>query len=416
MAMVWYEIKKILVRPSCQIALLILLLLAGQSCYRVIYGAEGVFWVNEDGQEEKGFAAAQKLRAASAEWSGTLDQEMLEKALAELKQISTEAKEHPEDLDYAYKKRQGLEHIRGLLNNSFNMDYSWDYGDYFLAETLEPEQLSEFYDNRVNQLKNWLYDKTSTGYELFSEDEKQYMINCYESLDTPLEVGYTAGWEKTYYASYYVILYGTILMAFLISGVFANESRWKADSIFFSTELGRKKGTAAKLAAGFLFTTAVYWLMMALVNLVVLSCLGFEGANCPLQSSSNFWKSTINITYLQRSMLQLADGYLLWMFLSGLVMMVSAISSSLSLSVTVPSLLILATDILGSRGYIREASKWIRLFPHAMASAYGNETIVLYSVFGRIVTPITIQRLLYSVLTILIVILCYRTYRRKQIH
>ena len=103
MAMVWYEIKKILVRPSCQIALLILLLLAGQSCYRVMYGAEGVFWVNEDGQEETGFAAAQKLRAASAEWSGTLDQEMLEKALAELKQISTEAKEHPEDLDYAYK-------------------------------------------------------------------------------------------------------------------------------------------------------------------------------------------------------------------------------------------------------------------------------------------------------------------------
>ena len=32
MAMVWYEIKKILLRPSCQVALLLLLLLSGRFC------------------------------------------------------------------------------------------------------------------------------------------------------------------------------------------------------------------------------------------------------------------------------------------------------------------------------------------------------------------------------------------------
>lgn len=416
MALIWYEIKKILVQPSCQIALLILLLLAGQSCYRVLYGSESATWVNEDGQVETGYAAAKKLRAATEGWSGTLDQELLQKALVELKRIDKEAENHPEDPDYGYKRSQGLIPIRYMLNQSFKGGYEWEYDSYFVAEKVEPEQLSNFYENRVKQLKDWLYDENSTGYTQFSEEQKQYLIQNYESLETPFQVGYTKGWENAFSASYYVILYGTILIAFLISGVFANEFRWKADSVYFSTELGRKKGTAAKLAAGFLFTTVVYWILLVIVNAFVLNFLGFEGGSCPVQATFRYWKSIYNVTFFKRSVLQLLDGYLLWMFISGLVMLASALSGSLSLSVTVPALLILGTSILDNRGYIGEASKILSLFPHQMASSYGNESIVLFSVFGEIVTPITIQRMLYSGLTLLMLIACYRIYRRKQIH
>lgn len=273
MTLVWYEIKKILLKPSCQIALLILLVLAGQYCYQVMYGTESAYWVNQEGEVETGPAAMQKLREASAEWSGTLNQELLEKALAELKRLDAEGKAHPEDPDYAYKRSQGLQNIRGLMNNAFKTNYIWKYDDWYLAETLEPEQLPDFYENRINQLNDWLYDKTSTGYQAFSEQEKQYLIRCYESLETPFEVGYTLGWDMAFRASDYIILYGTILMAFLVSGVFANESRWKADSVYFSTELGRKKGTASKLTAGFLLTTVVFWVILLTVNLIILSVI-----------------------------------------------------------------------------------------------------------------------------------------------
>lgn len=176
---------------------------------------------------------------------------MLEKALVELKRLDDEQKKHPEDPDYAYKRYQGLNHIRSLMNQAFKDNYLWQYSDWYLAETLEPKQLSLFYENRINQLKDWLIDETSSGYEQFSEPEKQYLILNYESLETPFEVGYTHGWDMAFRVSYYIILYGTILMAFLISGVFANESRWKSDSIYFSTEMGRQKGTVSKLTAGF---------------------------------------------------------------------------------------------------------------------------------------------------------------------
>lgn len=415
MEMVLYEVKKILTRPSCRIALLLLMLLSGWFCAQVMWGAESAYWVNEQGQQETGPAAMKKLRDAQKEWSGTLDQELLQRALAELKRLDTERQAHPDDPNYVYKWKQGLQHIRTLMNFSFKPDYTWKYEDYYVAETVDEEQLPDFYENRVNQLRRWLYDEASTANTRFSEKEKQYLIRNYESLEVPFEVGYTTGWDMAYRISYYVILYGSIFATFLVSGIFANEFRWKADSVYFSTELGRKRGSLAKLASGFLFTTVVYWGLLLTVNLLVLSLMGFDGANCPIQTGQNMWNRIYNITFLQRNILALGDGYLLWMFLSALVMLVSAVFSSLSLSVAVPSLLMLGTNFLDRRGYAGEGSKIMMLLPHKMTTAYGNEPIMLYSVFGKIVPPITIQRVLYPCLTIVLAILCYQIFRRKRI-
>ena len=415
MTMVWYEIKKILLKPTSQVALLILLILAGQYCFQVINGTESAYWVNENGEIETGPDAMKKLREASTEWSGTLDQELLEKALVELKRLDDEQKKHPEDPDYAYKRYQGLNHIRSLMNQAFKDNYLWQYSDWYLAETLEPKQLSLFYENRINQLKDWLIDETSSGYEQFSEPEKQYLILNYESLETPFEVGYTHGWDMAFRVSYYIILYGTILMAFLISGVFANESRWKSDSIYFSTELGRQKGTVSKLTAGFLLTTVVYWSLLLTVNLIVLFLAGFEGGNCAIQTDFYHWNRIYNITFFERCVLSLTDGYLLWMFVSALVMFVAATSGSLSLSVSVPALLMLGANFLDRGGYVEGALKFKMLLPHKMATAYGNEPIVLYSVFGKIMPPITIQRVLYLCLTVLFALGSYQIFRRKQV-
>lgn len=415
MAMVWYEIKKILLRPSCQIALLLLLLLSGRFCIQVMWGSESAYWINEDGQMETGYNAMQKLRVAQAEWSGELNQELLEKALAELKQAESEGEVHPEDPDYAYKRCQGLQNIRALMNNALKSNYVWKYEDWYLAETLEPEQLSNFYENRTRQLKDWLYDENSFGYQAFSEQEKQYLIRCYEFLETPFQVGYTTGWDMAYRISYYIILYGSILMAFLTAGIFANESRWKTDSLYFSSAQGRKRGTEAKLTAGFLLTTIVYWGILLTVNLITLGLMGFEGGNCPIQADYHNWNRIYNITFFQRSIFALADGYLLWMFLSASVMLVSAASGSFSLSAVIPSLLMLGTDFLDRRGYVEKMTDIIRLFPHKMATAYGNEPVVLYSVFGKIMPPITIQRVLYFCLAVLMAISCYQIFRRKQV-
>ena len=421
MAMVWYEIKKILVRPSCQIAMILLVILAVQFCTQVVSGDIGnsLYWIDEDGQRKTGIVASQELRKAQKKWTGTLDQEMLEDALEELKRIEGESKAVSDDIssqqNYAYIRGQELKSIRDLLNQSFKSDYQWKYEDYFIAETLEPEQLPLFYENRINQLKEWLYNEQSSGFQRYTEKEKQYLISCYESLETPFEVGYTAGWDMAYEASASIGLWGSIILAYLMSGIFAGEFRWKADSVYFSTECGRKEGVSAKLKAGFVVTTALYWITTIAVNLFILGCLGFEGSNCPLQATFNWWNSIYNVTFLQRSVLSAIDGYVCWLFISALVMLVSAISKSITLSVTIPSLLILIPRFLDNGNLPDVVSNFLKLMPYKMMSTYGSDSINLFTFFGSVQTPITIQRILYPCITVLLVLSCYRVYRKKEL-
>lgn len=421
MAMVWYEIKKILVRPSCQIAMLLLVILAASSCFQVFSGdmANFIQWVNEKGEKETGIAASRKLRDAQEEWSGVLDQQLLEEALEELKRINADSVKMSENVDnqgdYAYSQYQKLNVIRNLLNQSFKSNYEWKYEDYFIAETLDPEQLSSFYKNRIDQLKEWLYDESSSGYTKFTDEEKQYLINCYEALETPFAVGYTSGWDMAYEASASTILWGSIILAFLVSGIFAGEFRWKADSVYFSTVHGKKKGITAKLVSGFTLTTVCYWIILVAVNLLILSCLGFEGATCPIQANSNWWKSIYNITFLQRTLFGLIDGYWCWLFIAALVMLVSALSRSFTISVTVPSLLILIPRFLENNNVSSFVSDLLKLMPHKMLSAYGNASITLFTICGNVTTPITIQRFLYPCLTLIFALACSWVYKRKQI-
>ena len=76
----------------------------------------------------------------------------------------------------------------------------------------------------------------------------------------------------------------------------------------------------------------------------------------------------------------------------------------------------LGTSFLERNGYVNSVSKIMLLFPHNMANVeYASRHIVLYSVFGNIVPPITIQRVMYPCITLVLAILCYQIFRRKQI-
>lgn len=415
--MVWYEVKKILVRPSCRVVLLLLLLLGGYVCYQEVFGDAGLEWLTESGERLRGPAAAREMRSAQAGWSGTLDRTMMEKALELLKQYEEEGENHPEDINYRFQRIQALMDIRDFLNLSGKDYYEWQPYDFYIAETLTPETLPDIQEQRIKQLQNYLYDENSSASSYFSEQEKTYLLNCYEDMEGPIQVGYAQGWSHAFDAGYYVIFYGSILMAFLVSGIFANESRWKTDAVYFTTEHGRKKGVIAKLAAGFLLTTVVYWALMLTVNLLILLMLGFDGgALSILADPMENWKSIYNLTFLQRSILATLDGYLLWMFFASIAMLISAAASSAGLAVTVPSLLILIPNFLDTRGITRESSVLMNFFPDKMVRAYvGNYPYVLVEIGGNVMPMLYVQRYLYAGLMVVLALICWEVYRHRQV-
>lgn len=417
MAMVWYEIKKTLLRPSCRIAMALLLALCIYVCYQEVYGDNGVAWLTETGENIKGPAAAREMRDAQEEWSGTVDRPMLENALKLLKQYEAEEKDHPEDVDYRFRYLQPLWEIRNLLNLSGKNYYEWLPHDFYIAETLTPETLPNIRDQRIKQLKNYLYDDTNSAASYFSQQEKEYLLNCYENMDSDVRMGYAQGWEHAFDAGYYVIFYGSILMAFLVSGIFANEFRWKTDAVYFSTENSRKKGVISKLAAGFLLTTTVYWGFMLLLNLLILSMLGFDGGGLSILAyPMKNWKSIYNLTFQQRNLLALLDGFLIWLFFIAVAMLVSAATRSAGLAVIVPAMLILIPSFLDANGITKESSFLMGFFPDKMARAYvGNFPYILGTLFGKVVPMLYIQRLLYIFLVVMLTLVSWQVFRSKQV-
>lgn len=408
-----YELQKVFSKRANQIILVLIAILIAYISNSAMHQVE---WVDDQGNYITGHSAAVRLREAREEWSGTLDQKLLEKALAELKEIysSTEIDAQSEESNWLLRsKLQGVQEIADLLGWSFGSEYS-TFEE--LVENLRPEDLSHFYDNRIGDRKEWLYEyETSWGYLNYSEKEKQYILNRYASMETPIEVGYHEGWVQASEQVPNLLKYGIILLSFLLAGIFSDEFSLKTDAVYYNTLHGRTKATAVKLGTGFLIITAAYWLCVGVYSLIVLGSLGTDGANCCIQSHAAYWNIRENMTFLQKYLLTIGSGYLGYLFIGSLIMWISAKTKSPVLAVLIPSLVILLPD------YLRETKSNIiflvvGILPDRLLDIWeAIQYLYLYSFGDQVMTAVPILLIIYPCLTVLLVFLCYHEYRHKQI-
>lgn len=155
-------------------------------------------------------------------------------------------------------------------------------------------------------------------------------------MKTPLYYEDYDGWKSALHYAQTIVMLVMLVSAFLVSGIFPNEFSWKADFIFFSTKYGRDRGTRAKLIAGLIVVTAIYWMIIALYSVIVLGCLGFDGGNVMIQTGFWYWKSFYNITYMQLYLLTIVSGYIGTLFCLLLSMLISAKTHTAVVAVTIP--------------------------------------------------------------------------------
>ena len=230
-----YETKKMFSKPANLIVLLLLVVLIGYSSNRAIRNVE---WVDSYGNWETGHSAAVKLHQARAKWTGTLGQEMLGCALTEIKQIYNSSDTQTDDIEENWIIRsqlQGVQEIADLL--------SWSYGEAYgsfqkMIFELHTADLMQFYENRLTERTEWLYDETSWGYYNYTEEEKQYVLSQYEAMETPLEIGYHEGWVQVNEQLPSLLKYGILLLSFLLAGIFSDEFTLKTDAIFYNVLIG----------------------------------------------------------------------------------------------------------------------------------------------------------------------------------
>ncbi len=405
-----YEMKKVFSKRSSKTAILLLLVIVGITCWFAI----DVSFVNESGETETGYGAVRQLKEKQKEWAGILDEEKLRQAIEENNRINATPEANSNNLierEIAYSRKQGIDGIRSLLNQSYAEEFR-SY-DYYRADSLCAEDAGAFYENRITLLKDWL---SGDAKDQFTEKEKEYLIRQYESLETPFFYDYTKGWIQALEYSPTVIMFVMLILGFLVAGIFSNEFSWKSDAIFFTAVYGRNRAVAAKIEAGFMIVTAIYWAIILLYSGVVLLYLGVDGAACPIQADFSGWKCFYNIRIWQAYLFTVVGGYIGCLFISFLTMFLSAKTRSAVLAVMLPFVLIFLPSFLGN---ITSPlmNRILGLFPDRLLQISAAIKIFdLYEVGNRVTGAVPVLFVLYAILAILLPPVIYQEYRRKQIN
>ena len=406
--MLFYELKKIFGRTGGKLALLVLAIGIAVTCYSAVLS---VSYTDENGDSHTGPAAARELRALKNEWAGPIDETALLRAAEENQRIIASDDYNSEDIqrqNIAYHDMQGFETIRSLVAGTFD---GFNEYNYYRLNTLTPEEASELYERRVQNLEDWLAQPDIN----FSPAEQDYLISHYEAMETPLVYEYNDGWEALRYYSPTLVTFLVFLIVFLVSGIFPCEQHWKSDAIFFSTARGRRKAVRAKIACGLVTTTVLYWLAILIYTIVLLLILGADGADGAYQLLK--WKAFYNITIDQAYALIVLGGYVGTLFLALLAMLTSALTRSQVVGVIVPYVVVLAANFAKSiLSSLEVLPNILGLLPDQLlqlSQVLGDFN--LYNIFGHVTSSVPLLFLLYSALSLALIPLVYRVYRKSQV-
>ncbi len=406
--MLRFELKKIFLKPVNKI---IFIILAVVLCV-VSYLAIGyVDYVDENGDTKIGIAAARALREQKNQWTGYVTEDVLLKVLEENTLINHSEEYLSDDVkekNKAFSKKQGFYDIREMINRAF-CDFR-EY-NYYRADSVTKEEIGSFYGRRTANLIKWLNEDNQEN--CYSEQEKQFLIARYEALETPFYYEYADGWQAWLEYAPSIIMLIVLVTGFLVSGIFSDEIQLKADSVFFSAKLGRNKAVRAKIWAGFIVVTSVYWIIILLYSGIVLTVLGADGADCAIQSGFSNWKSFYNITYLQDYLLTVFGGYLGSLFILFLSMLASAKARSKALAVTIPFLLLFIPSFLSGISVLSEV---LGLLPDQLLQMpTAVQTFNLYELGGNVVDAVPILLTMYFIFFCILLPVLYQVYRKTEI-
>ena len=402
--MLFFEIKKVFSKFKNKIAMVLLLIIL---IVTSILTMNRVEYMDTDGGRSSGAAAARKLRAEQNQWTGYLTEDVFTDVILENKQINSSPEAFSEDImeqDKIYARKQGISDISNLMNYAFS---EWRDYNYYIIDNLSAKEAKQVYQKRISSLKGYL----ESGEETFPDAQKKFLIERYENLKTPFYYEYFGGWSALLQNISTFLLMLALVIGFLVSGIFSDEFQIKADSIFFSSKLGRSKAVVSKVSAGFLIATVSYAVFVFFYTAIVLLMLGADGANCPIQL--DLWRSAYNITFLQAYLLIVAGGYVGTLFAAILAMIVSAASRSTTTAVIVPFLILCAFPFLSR---IITLPGVCSFFPDQLLEVYITvKEFNLVELGGKVMSVATVIIPAYLALCLVLLPALYQVYRKSQV-
>lgn len=337
--MLRFELKKIFLKPVNQWMLVLLLAITLVGSFLAI---RDVKYYREDAPALSGPLAARQLKKAQKEWEGPVTKDVLRQVIQKNQAINASA----ETEDGGFVQKQGFADLADLICAAFSEPGEYDP---YLCDTISADKAAKLYERRISRLKKEVSEVEEGRQGAFSQKQQDFLIQQYENMKAPLYYEYAEGWKALLDSQYLptLMIITIVIIGFFVSGIFSDEFQTRADAIFFSTKLGRNQAILAKIKAGFLTITVLYWFVMLLFSAVILGILGIGGAGRMIQMNYSNWESMYNVNYFQEWLICMFGGYVGNLFILALAMFVSTRSRSAVLSIAIPFTLSCVPMFLG---------------------------------------------------------------------
>ncbi|NCB92557.1 MAG: hypothetical protein EOM40_08285 [Clostridia bacterium] len=267
-----------------------------------------------------------------------------------------------------------------------------------------------------------LYEKRSQTVEAqwdnyrLSESEKEYWSEKEEQVKTPFTFQYAQSFNDLISISgvYLISMVVTFFIAVCLSGIFTDEHGRKMDQLILCSKLGRKQVFYAKMAAGAVVSFVVTLIYMGIVMGIEFLMYGTTGFDAVLQLSMPYSSITLSVgqIFLITLGILLLSNIMITCFT---MMLAEVLRSNIGSMAVVIAIIFLA--VLCSIPYeMRTISQMWNYIPlNLLKLDLGITDCRLISIFGLQLTSLQFAPILYSLLTVVFVLIGKKAYCNYQV-
>lgn len=255
----------------------------------------------------------------------------------------------------------------------------------------------------------------SLANQYLTEGEKEYWRDVLETEESvPWEYDYFQGVHFVWVAAYTAIVLIALMLAVCLANLFADEHQKKTDQLVLCSRNGRKVVCMAKITAGLLFTMVSTGLVLLATAVPQLITFGADGWHAPIQLIAP--TSMVQMTFGEMILYTYALAIIAAILYCSIILCCSELfrNSTVAVMAVIVVLVLVPMMVLVPYEY-RVLSQLFDLNPINVLAFWSATDFRLVPFFGTYVTVYQVAPVLYVVLAVIFLLLCYRAYARYQV-
>lgn len=144
-------------------------------------------------------------------------------------------------------------------------------------------------------------------------------------LSEPIQMGYAEGWKNINSGMSQGVFIVLVLISIVLVPIFNEDETLGVDGLVKSTRFGKRKLSRIRIINAFQLSLLLYLAAVAIYITPIFFMYGVQGADLPIQSSPQFFLSTVEVNYFEQFLINLAIGYVAIALMTGITLLISVL-------------------------------------------------------------------------------------------